>query len=60
MQLNRKRHDIDTEELEGGSYDELEAQFTQFHRPGEELGDGSRKMWLYFAALQDRTASARL
>jgi hypothetical protein len=47
-----------TEELEGGNYNELEAQFTQFHRPGEELEDGSRKIWLYFAAFQDRTASA--
>jgi hypothetical protein len=46
------------EELEGGEYDELEAQFTQFHQPGEELEDGSRKIWLYFAAFQERTASA--
>jgi hypothetical protein len=46
------------EELEGGKYDELEAQFTQFHQPGEELEDGSRKIWLYFAAFQERTASA--
>jgi hypothetical protein len=47
-----------TDELEGGKLDELEAQFTQFHRPAEELEDGSRKIWLYFAAFQDRTASA--
>ena len=47
-----------TEELEEGNYDELEAQFTQFHQPGEELEDGSRKIWLYFAAFQERTASA--
>lgn len=47
-----------TEALEGGNYDELETQFTQFHRPGEELEDGSRKIWIYFAAFQDRTASA--
>src|SRR6516162_2362819 len=47
-----------TEELEGGKYEELETQFTQFHQPGEELEDGSRKIWLYFAAFQERTASA--
>ena len=46
------------EELEGGKYDKLEAQFTQFHQPGEELEDGSRKIWLYFAAFQHRTAFA--
>ncbi|MGA8654620.1 MAG: hypothetical protein WB586_00590 [Chthoniobacterales bacterium] len=46
------------EELEGGNYDELEAQFTQFHQPGEELEEGSRKIWLYFAAFQNRTAFA--
>jgi hypothetical protein len=47
-----------TEALERGSYDELEVQFTRFHLPGEELEDGSRKIWLYFAAFQERTASA--
>jgi hypothetical protein len=46
------------EELKLGKYDDLEAQFTQFHRPGEELEEGSRKIWLYFAAFQERTASA--
>ena len=46
------------EELELGKYDDLEAQFTEFHRPGEELEEGSRKIWLYFAAFQERTASA--
>jgi hypothetical protein len=47
-----------TEELEGGKYDELETQFTRFHKPGEELKDGSRKIWLYFAAFEHKTASA--
>jgi hypothetical protein len=45
-------------ELERGKYDELEAQFTRFHKTGEELKDGSRKIWLYFAAFQNRTAFA--
>jgi len=47
-----------TGELEGGKYEELETHFTLFHEPGEELEDGSRKIWLYFAAFQERTASA--
>jgi hypothetical protein len=47
-----------TEELEGGNHDELEAQFAKFHQSGEELEDGSRKIWLYFAAFQERTATA--
>ncbi len=46
------------EELEGGKYGELETQFTRFHKPGEELKDGSRKIWLYFAAFEHRTAFA--
>ena len=45
------------EELERGKYDDLEAQFTQFHRSGEELEEGGRKIWLYFASFQEKTAS---
>ena len=48
------------EELEGGKYDELEAQFTQFHQPGEELKDGSRKIWLYLRPSSTEPLSPRL
>jgi hypothetical protein len=42
------------QELEDRQYDLLESQYREFQTPGEELADGTPKLWLYFTAFTEK------